>query len=138
MQIYLSGIFCFQCMALRFTWLYKILINRDACPRISETCDGLSYVQAKHIVAQNPTVAPFTRYRFHFISDCHPQSDMKNLFFDTIPFSFYVGFGFCLHDAVFVSCRIALLFPRENFAVHCNSFTACFLHPPSVLHSTPR
>ena len=43
------------------------------------------------------TKAPFTRYRFHFISDW-----------------FHIGLAFCLHDTVFISYRIGLLFTRER------------------------
>ena len=41
--------------------------------------------------------APFTRYRFHFISDW-----------------FHIGLAFCLHDNVFIPYRIGLLFTRER------------------------
>ena len=44
--------------------------------------------------------APFTRYRFHFISDWVRQSDMKVSPVYTIPFSFHSGSRFCLHDCV--------------------------------------
>ena len=44
--------------------------------------------------------APFTRYRFHFISDWVRQSDMKIPPVYTMPFSFHSGLGFCLHDTV--------------------------------------
>ena len=44
--------------------------------------------------------APFTRYRFHFISDWVRQSDMKISPVYTMPFSFHSGLGFCLHDTV--------------------------------------
>ena len=38
--------------------------------------------------------APFTRYRFHFISDCLTQSEMKISPVYTMPFSFHSGLGF--------------------------------------------
>ena len=44
--------------------------------------------------------APFTRYRFHFISDLVRQSDMKISPVYTMPFSFHSGLGFCLHHTV--------------------------------------
>ena len=58
--------------------------------------------------------APFTRCRFHFISDWVRQSDMKISHVYTMPFSFHIGLGkairyenfSCLYDAVFISYRI--------------------------------
>ena len=44
--------------------------------------------------------APFTRYRFHFISDWVRQSDMKIFPVYTMPFSFHSVLGSCLHDTV--------------------------------------
>ena len=45
-------------------------------------------------------LTPFTRYRFHFISDCLNQSDMKISPVYTMPFSFHSGLGFCLHNTI--------------------------------------
>ena len=49
---------------------------------------------------QRSAKAPFTRYRFHFISDCVRQSDMNISPVYMMPFSFHSGLGFCLHDTV--------------------------------------
>ena len=51
-------------------------------------------------IASPSTKAPFTRYRFHFISDWVRQSDMKISPVYTMPFSFHSGLAFCLHDTV--------------------------------------
>ena len=44
--------------------------------------------------------APFTRYRFHLITDSVAQSDMQFLPVYTTPFSYHIGLGLCLHEYV--------------------------------------
>ncbi len=55
--------------------------------------------------------APFTRYRFHFISDWVRQSDMKISPIYTMPFSFHSGLVSCHFQSVFIR-------KRENGMTH--------------------
>ena len=63
----------------------------------------------------------------------------------TISFSFHIASGmairygnsFCLHDTVFISSRIEVLFTRHRFAGNSNGFTVRFLHLLLILRSAP-
>ena len=72
-------------------------MNTEAQSRSDKEKKGPMINNTQQSNKTSATAAPFTRYRFHFISDW-----------------FHIGLAFCLHDTVFISYRIGLLFTRER------------------------
>ena len=77
------------------TWIPDIQI-----PSRPDSSSSLAHTITK--LADSISNAPFTRYRFHFISDWVRQSDMKISPVYTMPFSFHIGLVSCHFQSVFI------------------------------------
>ena len=72
-------------------------------PSVTNLFRGIPFSHEDKIPEQvQESLAPFTRYRFHFISDWLRQSDMKISPVYTMPFSFHIALVSCHFQSVFI------------------------------------